>query len=145
MRYTIVMLGLIAVGCSDAEAEKVRQVGEKTYDRAATLVLNTWDELGKTLLEPAPVSKPEFDVASKVRYRLQWDKDLEGQGITVTLVDEGLQLTGKVATKEQKERAQQLAEQTLGVVQVKNELELEIPANTEKPTTPSAPSVPPRE
>lgn len=123
MRYTVVVLGLLVVGCSDAEAEKVRRVGEKTYDRAATLVLNTWDELGKTLLEPT-TKQPEFDVVSKVRYRLQWDRDLERQGISVAVVDEVVQLTGKVATREQKERAGQLAEQTQGVTQVKNEIEV---------------------
>ena len=142
MRYTIIMLGLLVAGCSDAEAEKVRRVGEKTYDRAASLVLNTWDELGKTLLDPAPVTKPEFDVASKVRYRLQWDRELDGQDITVAVMEDKLQLTGKVATKEQKDRAGQLAEQTLGVTGVKNEIEV---VSEKSPATSSVPSVPPRE
>ena len=47
-------LCLAVAGCSDADADKLRKVGDRTYDRASVIVQQTWDELGRTLLDQQP-------------------------------------------------------------------------------------------
>lgn len=114
-------LCLAVAGCSDADAEKLRRVGDKTYDRAASIVQQTWDELGRTLLDQqaAPV---ENDLNSKVQLRLKWERELMDLPITASVVGDVVTLKGTVKTKEQKERAEILASSTVGVSKVNDEI-----------------------
>lgn len=149
MRYIMLLSLVLVVGCSDAEAEKVRLVGEKTYDRAAALAVQTLDELGRTLLD-STAATPKQDVVSRVHYRIQWDRDLQDSKLQVASEGETIVLRGQVTSEEYKERAGLLAEQTAGVSQVKNDIEVAKPAGDDttpqkKPTTPQLPSAPPRE
>lgn len=125
-------LCLAVAGCSDTDVEKIRKVGDKTYDRAAAVVQQTWDELGRTLLDEQP-AKPQYDLLTKIQLRLKWEKDLETLPITATLAGDTIILAGSVKTKEQKEKAAKLAEATQGVTKLKDEITVNEP---EKPIAP---------
>jgi len=114
-------LCLAVAGCSDADADKLRMVGDRTYDRAAVIVQQTWDELGRTLLDQQP-APAEPDLLSKIQLRIKWERDLEGLPITATVVGDVVTLTGTVKTKEQKAQAVKLVEATVGVGKVNDEL-----------------------
>ena len=116
-------LCLAVAGCSDADADKLRMVGDKTYDRAAVIVQQTWDELGRTLLDQQPAPK-EPDLLTKVQSRLKWERDLEGLPIVASVVGDVVTLSGTVKTKEQKAQAVKLVEATVGVGKVTDELTL---------------------
>lgn len=111
-------------GCSDSDADKIRKVGNKTYDRAAAIAQQTWDELGRTLLDEQP-AKPQHDLLTKIKLRLKWEKDLETQPITVSLSGDVATLTGTVKSKEQKALALKLVETTTGVSKVTDEIKID--------------------
>ena len=114
-------LCLAVAGCSDADADKLRMVGDRTYDRAANIVQQTWDELGRTLLDQQP-APTEPDLLSKIQLRIKWERDLEGLPIVATVAGDVVTLTGIVKTKEQKAQAVKLVEATVGVGKVNDEL-----------------------
>jgi len=119
--YFTAFLCLAVAGCSDADADKLRKVGDKTFDRAAVVVQQTWDELGRTLLDQQP-TPAEPDLLSKVQSRLKWERDLEGLPIVATVTGDVVTLTGTVKTKEHKEMATKLVETTVGVSKVVDEV-----------------------
>src|SRR5687768_14806056 len=104
--HRILLLSLvIVVGCSDQDAEKLRRVGDKTYDRVSHAAQHVVAELEQTLLgqKPAvPVAAPVEDVATKVRQRLAWDRDLEKVALEVTVNVDIVTLKGTVKTDAQK-------------------------------------------
>src|SRR6185369_11097891 len=61
-------------------------------------------------------------ITSKVKAKLFEDPATRGFGINVTTVDGTVYLTGLVESREEKTRAEDLAEQVNGVKTVKNEL-----------------------
>ena len=119
--YFTAFLCLAVAGCSDADANKLRKVGDKTYDRAAVVVQQTWDELGRTLLDQQP-TPAEPDLLNKVQLRIKWERDLEGLPIVANVAGDVVTLTGTVKTKEQKELAVNLVKATVGVAKVTDEL-----------------------
>ena len=119
--YFTAFLCLAAAGCSDADADKLRKVGDKTYDRAAVVVQQTWDELGRTLLDQQP-TPPQPDLLNKVQLRIKWERDLEALPIAVSVAGDVVTLTGTVKTKDQKELAVNLVKATVGVAKVTDEL-----------------------
>ncbi len=119
--YFTAFLCLAVAGCSDADADKLRKVGDKTYDRAAIVVQQTWDELGRTLLDQQP-TPPLPDLLNKVQLRIKWERDLEGLPIVATVAGDLVTLSGVVKTKEQKVLAVKLVEATVGVGKVNDEL-----------------------
>lgn len=125
-------LCLAVAGCSDADADKLRMVGDRTYDRAANIVQQTWEELGRTLLDQQPAPK-EPDLLTKVQSRLKWERDLEGLPIVASVANDVVTLTGTVKTKEQKAQAVKLVEATVGVGKVNDELTV----GEKEATTPS--------
>lgn len=137
MRSLLLLSLVLLAGCAEADAEKVRRVGEKTYDRAASLAVQTWDELGRTLLDAAPKTEPVPDVKARVEYRLKWDRELADVKIDVVMDAEDVVLVGKLKSETLKERALRLASDTFGVIKVKDELQLEKPP--ESPPTGTAP------
>jgi BON domain len=119
--YFTAFLCLAVAGCSDADADKLRKVGDKTYDRAAIVVQQTWDELGRTLLDQQP-PPAEPDLLNKVQLRIKWERDLEGLPIVASAAEDVITLSGIIKTKEQKVLAVKLAEATVGVGKVNDEL-----------------------
>src|SRR4051812_17233010 len=95
-----------ALGCSDTDAERLRRVGDKTYDRVAHAAQQVANELEQTLLDQkAPAAQPPADdLAHKVQQRLAWDRDLEKSAIQVTANADTVTLKGVIKTEAQKQR-----------------------------------------
>jgi osmotically-inducible protein OsmY len=130
------MSSLLLSGCSESDAEKLRRVGDKTFDRVTQLAQKVSEELGQTLLEHKPPAT-EPSILERVAQRIHWDRDLAILEIGVAEKEEALVLTGKVKNDALKQHAQDLAERTLGVQKVRNEIEVE----EVKPEVNSPPSI----
>jgi len=72
---------------------------------------------------PARDRVPDESLAARVRARLSWDKSLEGSAIQVQATGGLVELTGLVRDLEQRQRAVELANSTVGVSQVADVLE----------------------
>jgi hypothetical protein len=121
-RILLFIAPLFFAGCSDADAEKLRRVGEKSFDRASQLTRKVWDELGQTLLEQPAAAPALTDLRTRVVQRLVWERDLADLRIDVDAEGDGVILRGQVANAMQRRRAEELAEHTLGVKKVQNDL-----------------------
>lgn len=116
----------LLAGCSDSEVLRMRSVGDRMYDRGAKLVQHAWNELGQTLLDQPVSTKPvEPDVLSKVQMRLKWDQALAEVDIQASQQEETITLAGTVKNDQQKQYALTLAEQTVGVKKVKDEVKVQ--------------------
>ena len=94
------------------------QIGEK-IDRGLTQI---GTELSQAWAE-ARKSIEKMGVQSRVYGRLHWDKDLEGAKLEISVRDnQSVVLSGNVANAAAKEKAEQLASDTIGVSSVVNEL-----------------------
>jgi osmotically-inducible protein OsmY len=126
-----VLFSVFLAGCSDNDAEKLRRVGDKTFDRVSLLAQQVGEELGQTLLEQKKSTAAEpISVVERVTQRLRWDRDLAALEIDVAQQDDGILLSGKVKSDAQKKQAAELAEHTLGVQKVQNNLQVEEKQNT---------------
>lgn len=76
------------------------------------------------------------DVQDKIQKAIQQDSSLSGANITVAVAGDKVELTGTVASKDQKKTAQQIAESNAGGMKVVNHLKV---AGSE-----SSPSAPPK-
>lgn len=130
-RLGCALLSILMVGCCDNDAEKLRLVGDKTFDRVSLLAQQVTDELGQTLLERQKASSSSSpSVAERVTQRLRWDRDLGALEIDVSQKNDAIVLAGKVKSDVQKKQAEEIAERTLGVQKVQNNLQVEEKANT---------------
>jgi hypothetical protein len=127
---------LLAAGCSRDDADGLARVGRKLQDRAEALaselqsIINL-DLGGHTALE------------TRVLHRLRWDRTLADQAITVKAQGSEVELHGTVADAAQKRRAVEIAESTVGVEKVIDQLRLaDEPANPEPPAAPPPPPPP---
>jgi len=94
------------------------QIGEK-IDRGLTQI---GTELSQAWAE-ARKSIEKMGVQGRVYGRLHWDKDLEGSKLEISVRDNQIiVLAGNVATAATKQKAEQLASDTIGVNSVVNEL-----------------------
>jgi len=121
------LIFLPVLGCSDADAEKLRRAGDKTYDRVVNAAQQVADELGKTLLDqkpPTAAPPPTPDLAQKVQHRLDWERDLAGLSLQVSANADTITLSGSVKNDAQRQRAVQLAEATVGVAKVIADLDI---------------------
>lgn len=99
------------------------QIGEK-IDRGLSQLgaelKQGWEEVRKSV--------EKMGVQSRVYGRLHWDKDLEGASLEITVRDnQAVVLSGKVANAAAKQKAEQLARDTVGVGSVVNELTVTAP------------------
>jgi hyperosmotically inducible periplasmic protein len=94
------------------------QIGEK-IDRGLTQIgeglSEAWGEVRKSI--------EKMGVQGRVYGRLHWDKALEGATLNIAVRDSNaVVLSGKVASPAAKQKAEQLAHDTIGVSSVVNEL-----------------------
>jgi osmotically-inducible protein OsmY len=115
-------LALLLAGCEAQDADRLARIGRKVADR---LQAQTSSDPGRPpdSLQSIRGGIGEFAVDAKVSARLRWDKQLEGASIQVGSVGAGtVKLTGTVPGFEARQRAVQLANSTIGVNKVIDEL-----------------------
>jgi len=132
MRYTngILVLLLLACGCSDADVDKISKVSGKAWGRARVTV-NAADSRVRSGLavSPSPMALEraatvDEDVVARLDARLKADWALQGANINVGRSSRGVTLTGTVQSAYQYRRAGDLARSTAGPGVVQNSLEV---------------------
>jgi osmotically-inducible protein OsmY len=114
-RQLLSLLALLSlgafVGCGRRDTECLSSIGRKVMDRAGSATasvrerLDGWRSQGGSLHE-------------KVSHRLRWEKVLADVPIEVVVSGKEIELKGTVKTAEQRTRAVELAESTVGVERV---------------------------
>jgi osmotically-inducible protein OsmY len=114
MRNCLILVPLAALaGCERTDGEKLVRIGQITTEKVR---------------EAAPSRTPFGDLApeatpsGRVRARIKGDIYLQKSQIQVIEDEDGIHLRGSVPSREHLERAEQLAQQTVGVEKVVNEL-----------------------
>ncbi len=74
---------------------------------------------------PAQSDRPRAGIRTEVANALIADRRIDGTRITVIVADDVVTLTGTVATRDQKRRAEEIAAGVAGVGAVRNELAVE--------------------
>jgi osmotically-inducible protein OsmY len=115
-------VGLLALaGCNRQDTECLARIGHKVMEHAeanGTSLRDRLDANAQGLARPAPLR-------DKVADRLRWDSQLADAKIEVTAGDAGeVDLTGTVKSDDQRRRAVELTETTVGVQSVNVRLEV---------------------
>src|SRR5262245_39677824 len=120
----LLVLGLIgAAGCQQRDADQLARVARKAAEKVETAAgvarepVTSSMQLMKTNLD-------ELSPEARVSVRLRWDKDLADAAIKVKAAGGVVELKGRVATNELKQRAAMLAKTTIGVEKVEDSLEV---------------------
>lgn len=113
----------VASGCQNRDAEHLAEFGARLAEQARALLSPN----GRPIrgLDAVPLRIGELALDARVSARLKWDKELAETALQVTSVgDSVVELTGKVRDVEQRRRALELAQTTVGVEKVLDKLDL---------------------
>jgi hypothetical protein len=116
----------LAAGCGRDDTDCLARIGQKAVARAEILTEDANNRLGAgwhALREGTTYPCVE----SRVTARLAWDKELAAAKIKAARIEGGIELRGKVGNLEQRRRATELAQSTIGVEKVIDALELAEP------------------
>jgi hypothetical protein len=116
-------VALAAVGCGSQDADCLGKLGLRFGDGTRLLVQQCQDRLRQDM----PALRMEESVASRVGERLKHDKGLADATIEVRMVDGAIELHGQAHSNEQRRRAIDLAEATVGVEHVRDLIEVRPP------------------
>ncbi len=113
-----VLLLLLGIGgCSQQDTECLARLGQKMATRAESWLGSLQQTCGGSF-------QAGLGLAGRVSLRLGCDKGLEGANIEVLVQGQIVELKGTVAAEEQRRRAVELTETTLGVEQVVDSLQV---------------------
>lgn len=121
-KTTWVAVGLLTmslVGCSRQDPEHLARVGARVGQKAEAVLAGG----DSRLLRAWQPLRNEIALDARVTCRLSGDKLLAQQLLQVKVSGGEVQLLGKVESAEQRRRAVQLAEETVGVEKVVDRLE----------------------
>ncbi len=108
-------LVLVAAGCNRQDSQRLAHVGKKIVEKAEQLAGGTQEKLVGNL----PVVQDAVGLKARVESRLRWDKALADAQIAVRAVaGNAVELRGTADSLEQRRRAVELAETTVGVARV---------------------------
>jgi hypothetical protein len=122
--WTCLALACLA-GCSRSDADHLAQIGRKTMGRAGHLAGGDGGPAASWQMVRAGLDDITLD--SRVSARLRWDKGLADTPIQVHTTGGVVELRGTVRDLNQRRRAVDLAENTIGVEKVVDALELSKP------------------
>lgn len=112
LRRIVLPLGfllLLAGGCKRQDTESLARVGRKVLGRAQTATAGFREKLDGLKLS---------SLHDRVAHRLRWEKNLADIPIEVIVTGNDVELKGTVKNFEQRTRAVELAEATVGVERV---------------------------
>lgn len=118
--HFLALLVLAVTGCNRQDADGLGRIGRKVLDRTQVAASPLREKFDHTLKGIGAAS-----VRDRVQQRLQWDKALADARIVVAVNDRVVQLKGTLKNAEQRRRAVELAEATIGVERVADELQVE--------------------
>ncbi len=112
----VAVLPLFFVGCDRSDADKLARVGWKVTEKVQALVPDRTPFGG-----PLPGAR-QPGLEDRVRERFKFDRYLTAQPIEVTAEGGGVRLRGQVDDEVLKRRAVEIAESTVGVEKVIDEI-----------------------
>ncbi len=118
------LLGLVLClcGCSNQDAGQLARICKKSVSKCEAAVGGSHGRV-LTGYQAVRGSLCDATLDSRVATRLLWEKTLEDSDIEVQVVTPGtVKLTGQVRDFPQRQRAQEVAQSTVGVREVVNEL-----------------------
>jgi hypothetical protein len=108
-------LVLVAAGCNPQDSQRLAHVGKKIVEKAGQMAGGTQEKLVGSL----PSVQDTGGLAARVANRLRWDKAVADAVISVRTVEGNVvELRGSSDSLEQRRRAVELAETTVGVARV---------------------------
>lgn len=110
---------LLAAGCNRQDTECLARLGRRAADGADGLTARIRESLNRNLQDVGGRA-----LADRVSGRLRWDKGLADAAIEVKADGKALELKGKVKTPEQRRRAVEVAESTVGVETVSDQIQV---------------------
>lgn len=122
----VLLLGL-AAGCDDQEIDALRRVGDKAMAKVSGLADQARAKVKLPLPEMPPAAQipsPAASLAEQVRCRLKWDRPLADLHLEVRTEGNKIMLSGLVHGDDQRRRAVALAESTVGVDTVIDQLSI---------------------
>jgi hypothetical protein len=105
--------GAVSGGCSRQDTESLAGIGRKLADRAAVATASC-----RARFDGLNTGAAGNSIQDKVTRRLRWEKVLADIPIEVTATGDEIELKGTVKNAEQRTRATELAEATVGVTRV---------------------------
>jgi BON domain len=112
----VLAFAVATTGCERQDAERLTRVGWKVADKVQGLVPD------KTPWGGSWSATPDMSLEGRVRARFEADKYLASLNIEVIATDHGVRLRGRVTDEVLKRRAVEMAESTVGVEKVADEL-----------------------
>jgi hypothetical protein len=112
----VLAIAVGTTGCERQDAERLTRVGWKVADKLQGLVPD------KTPWGASWSTVPDMSLEARVRARFEADKYLAPLNLEVIATDHGVRLRGRVTDDVLKRRAVELAESTVGVEKVADEL-----------------------
>ena len=124
MRWAIWVCLAACCGCNNRDAEQLTRIGRKAVNKMEDAAGGSRGRL-LSGYQAVRGSLCDATLDSRVATRLLWEKSLEDSEIEVQTVKPGtIKLVGRVVDYPQKQRAQDVAQNTTGVKEVVNELDV---------------------
>ena len=117
----VLLLGL--GGCNHQDADRLARVSRKAAEKVQALTTGSSNRVAEGV-QVMRASWDEIALDARVAARLRWDKGLAGSHIEVRASGSTVELHGTVTSANQRGRAVELAEATVGVERVTDSLEI---------------------
>jgi osmotically-inducible protein OsmY len=130
-RYlTLGILFLVACGCETQDREHLDHIARKVAAKVSNLTEGTDSRL-QAGWQAFRGDLDQLTLDLRVAARIRWDKSLQGAKIEVAVHEGVIDLKGTVRDADQRRRAIELAEQTVGADKVNDSLETPAAAATD--------------
>lgn len=125
LHKTLWLCGVFALagGCSRQDTDGLGRIGRKATVRCEAVTANV-NHTAQRGCQGIWNSWETAALETRVSARLRWEKSLSESVIEVQATGKTVELRGKVGDEPQKRRAGELAEGTLGVEKVDNQLQV---------------------
>jgi len=120
LKSILVLLLLSGAGCNRQDIDGLGRIGRRVLERTQAATSPLREKFDHTLQGIGTLG-----LRQRVQHRLQWDKALADTTIDVAVTDKEVELRGTIRRDEQRRRAIELAEFTVGVERVTDHLSLE--------------------
>jgi osmotically-inducible protein OsmY len=121
LNVPLLLLALLPCACEQQDTERLARVARKAGEKAQAITGVAEGKLTNGL-QAVRAGWDEMALDARVAMRLRWDKALADARIQVQVDGNAILLKGTVAQEDQKRRAVELAEATVGVDKVTDAL-----------------------
>jgi hyperosmotically inducible periplasmic protein len=123
LSLALIICPVFVISCQSRDADRLAALGSRLGEQAQALLTPASSPLRG--LQSVPLRIGELSLDARVSARLKWDKLLAEAEIQVNGVgDSVVELTGTVKDMEQRQRAVEIAQTTVGVEKVMEKLEI---------------------